>query len=242
MASTEGPDASGRKPRRSGGGLETGSSRTAREVLEAAKRIVAERGIAALTLDAVAEESGNYRSAIRYHYGDKAGLIAAVMDSTALTPVSTSLFATTMGVERGPERIAAHLAALKTVSGDREQYRLFWSLLPHILNEPDLRQKLDNLYDGYRRINEEALGAEARTPEDERRLLGLAALLTAVCDGLGLLACLGDDDGARPGQEGPLRDVVIDAAYEVMGEMLEAFVPQLTATEASQAREKEEPA
>ena len=242
MAATEGPGSSRRTRKAEDDGRPTRPSRTAAQVLEAAKRIVAERGIAALTLDAVAEESGTYRSAIRYHYGDKAGLIAAVMDSTALTPDTTPLFATTMGVEQGPERIAAHLTALKTVSADREQYRLFWSLLPHILSESDLRQKLDGLYDGYRQINSEALGGGARTPDDERRLLGLATLLTAVCDGLGLLACLGGDEEGRPGPAGPGRDAAVAAAYEVLGEMLEAIVPGLTAAEASKACEKEGPA
>ena len=57
-----------------GGELSAELPETARQVLEAARRIVSERGLAALTLDAVAEESGDYRSAIRYHFGDKAGL------------------------------------------------------------------------------------------------------------------------------------------------------------------------
>jgi len=213
---------------RGDGGLGAGLPPAARDVLDAAKRIVSERGLPALTLDAVAEESGTYRSAIRYHFGDKAGLVSAVMDSTALTPVSTPLFATVMGVEQGAGRIEAHMAALKTVSTDREQFRLFWSLLPHILSETDLRKKLDGLYDGYRRINTEALGVAARTADDERRLLGLATLLTALCDGLGLLECLGDDRDPRRASAGSSHDATIAAAYEVMGEMLEAYLPGLT--------------
>ena len=197
----------------------------ARDVLDAAKRIVSERGLSALTLDAVAEESGTYRSAIRYHFGDKAGLVSAVMDSTALTPVSTPLFAGVMGVTQGTGRVDAHMEALKTVSTDRDQFRLFWSLLPHILSETDLREKLDGLYDGYRHINTEALGVEARTAADERRLLGLGTLLTALCDGLGLLACLGDDRDPRRAAAGSSHDATIAAAYEVMGEMLEAYLP-----------------
>jgi AcrR family transcriptional regulator len=194
---------------------------------------VSERGLSALTLDAVAEESGVYRSAIRYHFGDKAGLVSAVMDSTALTPTSTPLFANVMGVEQGAGRIEAHVAALKTVSTDRDQFRLFWSLLPHILSDTDLRGKLDGLYDGYRRINTEALGVEVRTAADERRLCGVATLLTALCDGLGLLACLGDDREPRRASAGSSHEATIAAAYEVMGEMLEAYLPGLTSPPAA---------
>lgn len=222
--------------RQNEGALPAGLPRTAREVLDAAKRIVAERGLEALTLDAVAEESGNYRSAIRYHFGDKAGLVAAVMDSTALTPDTTSLFASVMDAGQGPERIEAHLAALERVSSDRDQYRLFWSLLPHILNDPELRRRLDGLYDGYRGINTESLGVEAGTPEDERRLMGLASLLTAVCDGLGLLACLGDASGTGGGVRARPQSEFVDAAYEALGEMLEAYLPKLDSRQREESR------
>jgi len=228
LARSESPRPAGRAERdRGDGGLGAELPPAARHVLDAAKRIVSEHGLSALTLDAVAEESGIYRSAIRYHFGDKAGLVSAVMDSTALTPISTPLFATVMGVDRGAGRVEAHMAALRTVSTDRDQFRLFWSLLPHILSDTDLRGKLDGLYDGYRRINTEALGVEARAAGDERRLLGLATLLTALCDGLGLLVCLGDDRDPGRASAGSSHDATISAAYEVMGEMLEAYLPGL---------------
>jgi len=228
LASSKAAPHSRNRQKEAEGGLQAELPRTAIEVLEAAKRIVAERGIEAVTLDAVAEESGNYRSAIRYHFGDKAGLISAVMDSTALTTVTTPLFATAMGVQQGRERIEAHLAALEAVSTNREQGRLFWSLVPQILSDTDLRHRLDALYDRYRRINIEALGVEARTPQDERRLLGLASLLTAVCDGLSLLASLSDEVGPDAECAPAPKAEIIHAAYEVLGELLETYVPTMT--------------
>ena len=237
MASTEGMPGHRRRREDAGGELSAELPVTARQVLEAARRIVSERGLAALTLDAVAEESGNYRSAIRYHFGDKAGLVSAVLDSTALTPVTTPLFAGAIGAEPGPARVGAHVAALKSVTNDREEFRLFWSLLPHILRDEELRGRLDHLYEDYRRINADALGVETPDASAERRLLGLVSLLTAVCDGLGLLGCLGDDEGSGVAQAKAPQADVIDAAYEVLGEMLEAYLPKLAAADGAAAAE-----
>jgi AcrR family transcriptional regulator len=216
-------DPSGTAPRGAVGGKGAELPVTAQRVLEAAKRIVAERGLSALTLDAVAQESGEYRSAIRYHFGDKAGLLAAIMDSTALSPATVPLFEAVGAAEAGRPRALAHVAALETVSADTEQFRLFWALLPHVLNDPVQRGRLGELYERYTRINREAFGVEAAGPDEERRLRGLARLLTAACDGLGLMTCLEDDGGGAT----PATD--ISAAWEVLGDMLEGYVTRCTA-------------
>ena len=201
---------------------------TARDVLEAAKRLVLRRGLPGLTLDAVAEESGQYRSAIRYHFGDKAGLVSAVLDSTALTPTTSNLFAAPSGLPAGPERIEAHMKALREVSVNREQFRIFWSLLPQMLRDPDLGNRLSALYKDYRHINRDALGARACTPEHERRVLGLVWLVTAVCDGLGLMACLCEDSEPVSERAEESCGSGIDAAYEVLGELLQDYLPTLS--------------
>jgi len=196
---------------------------TAQRVLEAARRIITERGLPALTLDAVAAESGEYRSAIRYHFGDKAGLLAAVMDSTALSPTTLPLFAAVSATGTERSRAAAHVAALRAVADDREQFRLFWALLPHMLNDPGLRTRLDGLYERYASINREAFAVAAASPRDERRLRGLARLLTAACDGLGLLMCLHDDQGDEAAGGAAWQEDV-GAAWEVLEEVLAEYV------------------
>jgi AcrR family transcriptional regulator len=197
---------------------------TAQRVLDAAKRIIADRGLSALTLDAVAEESGEYRSAIRYHFGDKAGLLAAIMDSTALSPTTMPLFQAVSTAGPGLPRAVAHVAALEAVSADTEQFRLFWALLPHVLTDPRLRVRLSTLYERYTSINREAFGVDAAGPDEERRLRGLARLLTAACDGLGLMACLEGDDW-----DGATQDADVGAAWEVLGEVLEEYVRRCAA-------------
>ena len=52
------------------------------EMIAAAERIVAERGLAAMSLRAVQTESGQKnKSAAHYHFGDREGLVRAVVDA-----------------------------------------------------------------------------------------------------------------------------------------------------------------
>lgn len=51
-------------------------------MIDAAERIVAERGLGAMTVRAVQESAGQAnKSAVQYHFGDRDGLIRAVLDS-----------------------------------------------------------------------------------------------------------------------------------------------------------------
>ena len=49
-------------------------------ILEAAKKILSERGYSKLTLQAVEEESGEYRALVAYYFGGKQGLIEAIVE------------------------------------------------------------------------------------------------------------------------------------------------------------------
>ncbi len=52
------------------------------QMLEAAERIVAESGFAAMTVSAVQQAAGQgNKSAVQYHFGDRDGLIRAVLDA-----------------------------------------------------------------------------------------------------------------------------------------------------------------
>src|SRR5450759_1317863 len=55
--------------------------RTAQKILDAATRLLAERGYEAVTLENVAAEAGVDKASIRYNFGNKAGLIIAVADA-----------------------------------------------------------------------------------------------------------------------------------------------------------------
>src|SRR5512139_425 len=54
---------------------------TAARILEAAKRVLSREGFRGLTFETIAGEAGENPALIRYHFGSKAGLLAALVDS-----------------------------------------------------------------------------------------------------------------------------------------------------------------
>ncbi len=54
---------------------------TAERILEAARRLLLRGGFEALRWDAIAAEAGRNKSAIKYYFGNKKGLILALVDS-----------------------------------------------------------------------------------------------------------------------------------------------------------------
>jgi AcrR family transcriptional regulator len=59
----------------------TGLPATAQRVLHAATRLLADRGYEAVTLENVAAEAGVNKASIRHNFGNKAGLLMAVVDA-----------------------------------------------------------------------------------------------------------------------------------------------------------------
>jgi len=194
--------------RTAGTGENDGSQRlpeTAERLVAAARRVLARDGFDALTVEAVAAESGEYRDAIRYYFGSKAGLVAAVVDSLAH---DQSLEA--MRKARTPSRDGAGIEAL--VDGDRRMaqdaggFRDFFELLPHVLKDEELRGRVAALYDWYRTVYLEGLSVETSSS----RLRLYASLMTAMTDGLALQKTL-DPEG-----------VELEALFSLWTEVLEA--------------------
>jgi AcrR family transcriptional regulator len=59
------------------------SDLTRERILEAAAELFAQRGYAGTGVDRLAERSGIAKTAIYYHFGNKEGLLAAVLDRAA---------------------------------------------------------------------------------------------------------------------------------------------------------------
>ena len=64
---------------------------SARQILSAALRVVKRSGLEALTLDTVARASGQPRSSVSYYFGDKHGLVVAVVDAAVAESASAYL-------------------------------------------------------------------------------------------------------------------------------------------------------
>jgi AcrR family transcriptional regulator len=168
-------------------------SPTARKLVAAARRLLARGGYEALTVEAVAAEAGAYRDSVRYYFGSKAAFIAAVVDSLSHDQ-SLSAGAEKQPAKGGDERVHGLIADDRRLVGDRAAFRDFFAILPHVVLDDELRERVAALYEWYRDLYVDGLGDA--TTVAEPRLRAFASLMVAMTDGLAVQKLL-DPDGVQ---------------------------------------------
>jgi AcrR family transcriptional regulator len=166
-------------------------SPTAQRLVAAARRLLARDGFAALTVEAVAAEAGAYRDSVRYHFGSKAAFIAAVVDSLAHDQ-SLSASREAKGLVSGGERVHGLVLGERDLVADRDGFRDFFAIFPHVLRDEDLRWRIAALYEWYRDLFVESLSGP--DDADGPRLRAVASLMSAMTDGLAVQKLL-DPEG-----------------------------------------------
>ncbi len=169
-----------------------GESPTARRILRAARDILAERGYAELTMTAISQVTGLNRALVSYHFGGKAGLLTALVDSLFQDP-EVGLVEEIRTTRDGPDRVEAFLDWQRRVSARDRTNRMLYELLPHALRDPEVRARFAEEYRVYREVDADCLGAAPREL-GEAELEALAAVSIAVVEGLGIQRAL-DPDG-----------------------------------------------
>ena len=170
---------------------------TARKLLEAARRLLERSGFQALSLEAIGREAGENKSLIWYHFGGKSGLLIALTDWLLyddLRDLQKKLEEMAPGEER-QRLVTTYSCELAT---DSESYRLFYALLPHLVDHRKSRRRLSELYSAYRVMN--ARGLSPNGDEGQARdARVMASMLVALTDGLAiqLLANPGSVDMER---------------------------------------------
>jgi AcrR family transcriptional regulator len=159
-------------------------SPTARRILAAARRVLARSGFKGLTLEAIAAEAGENKASIRYHFGNKAGLVGALADSV-VHDENIRLLRQLSKAGPGDDRVAILMEQHLRVVTNLRQYRLFFDLFPNLIRDPSLWPRMAELFDWYRELDIYALAPEA-DDELHDRLQLLTALTVAVCDGLAM--------------------------------------------------------
>ncbi len=157
---------------------------TAVRLLEAAKRVLSRDGLRGLTFETIAREAGENPALIRYHFGSKAGLVAALVDSV-MYQEAVGLIERLAAEPAGDSRRSALLALHEGLPEDTDAYRNFFEIVPHMLRDADLQPRLRGLFDWYRKLDAWALkdAGEAEAPPH----IGPMALLTvAIADGIAL--------------------------------------------------------
>ena len=135
-------------------------SPTAHGILDAARRLLVRDGFAALSLEKIAAEAGVPKSLIRYHFGNKAGLIE-VLVGALIHDANLGLKDELERTPAGGPRAARLLAAQRAMSADRRAFRVFYDVLPNALRDRKLRDRVARLYDRYRSLDAWALRAAA---------------------------------------------------------------------------------
>jgi AcrR family transcriptional regulator len=159
-------------------------SPTASRILEAAKLVLAREGFRGLTFETIAREAGENPALIRYHFGSKAGLLAALVDSV-LYQEATELVEHLTPLRAGDERREALLRLHEGLPDEVEAYRNFFELIPHILRDDELRPHLRSLFDWYRKLDAWAL-KDAGEKEPPAHVAPMALLTVAIADGIAL--------------------------------------------------------
>jgi AcrR family transcriptional regulator len=159
-------------------------SPTAAVILDAAKRVLERDGFAGLTFESIAREAREHPSLIRYHFGNKAGLITAVVDSV-LHLESVQVMEAVAAQPPGEARRHALFAMHREIARRLEAYRMYYDLIPPCLRDEALRARLKSLFEWYRDLDAWSLSPDG-DPVRIENLRSLSALTVALADGLAL--------------------------------------------------------
>ena len=169
-------------------GRDIAASPTALRILDAAKKILSERGYSKLTLQAIEEESGEYRALVAYYFGSKQGLVDALIDAL-MEAEDEALRERLAEIDEPGARVRALIDEQRQISADWRGFRAFYELLPHIMRDERLREVLAADYAKSRELDRQTLSAgrtaAARGRAGADKDLGrLAALSVAIVEGL----------------------------------------------------------
>jgi AcrR family transcriptional regulator len=181
-------------------------------ILAAAQRVLVAKGLSGLTLRAIAAESGENSAMVQYYFGNKEGLVKAMIDSVFRDDQDDAAAAIST-VDTG-DRLPRFVDGLRTISSSRS-FRVFFDVLPYALRNAGLRDRMARAYGSYRQIKRDWLRGEGEpSPREQEALLGVAELMTAVVDGLAIQEAIDDDFDMR-------------RAYAVLEFMLQRSLPEL---------------
>lgn len=201
----------------------------AREILYAAQRIIAEKGLNAVTFARLANESGKNAALISYYFGNKKGLLECVVESI-LHDECLEVANGVRGLSDEP-RVGSLISQLKKLAEAREPYVAFFELLVHSLRHDATRQRMVDMYRWYISINEEMLEVDKAQDAESRRLLrGVAKLLCAVGDGLAIQALIDPEVFA------------LEEPFDALEVLLAQVLPELLAAREDQGEPADHPA
>ncbi len=162
---------------------------TARRIVETTRRLLVERGYSELSLETIAAECGLNKTAVRYYFGNKAGLMEIVVD--AYVHENSAFIVDLTDAETRREQIHAFIEAKRTrVCENRNLQLAFFELLPNVLREGPYTERIAAMYEWLIKVYSDFYGGNGSGADS--RLRGLAQLLIAVTDGLSVQYAIDD--------------------------------------------------
>jgi AcrR family transcriptional regulator len=185
---------------------------TAQAILKAARELLTERGYHAITYNNVAAAARVDKGSISYNFGNKAGLLAAVVDSL----IHDECLALVEEAEQfsGEDRITHMIAGLKRITLAANAQRGWFDILPYAVRDDDLRTRMRALYEWFFAVNLRWLGIDPGAAHTDPYARGLTSVIAAATDGLAIQFGLGaqkDLDDAMA-----VFEVMLRAALEEM--------------------------
>ncbi len=155
---------------------------TARRLLEAARRLLERSGFRALSVQAIADEAGENKALIRYYFGDKNGLLVALVDWLMYDYLWEAWQRLAQLAGDRAELDLLIDGAAGAMLADRTSYMAYFDLLPHVLRDPGMARQLSELLKAYRDFNVRGFWGDRGDPPAV--IQDLAALTVALSDGL----------------------------------------------------------
>ena len=161
----------------------------ARKIVAAASQLLGKEGYDALTYERIAQLAGVNKSTIRYNFGSKSAVVAAVVDAMVHDGCNQLVDSLAdVGIE---ERVKGTVSGIGQMIEETEAFRGYFDILPHALREPELRDRILGLYRWWYVVNQEWLGLVGETSSADARLrLGVGQIIVALIDGLSIQAAL----------------------------------------------------
>ena len=174
-----------------------------RRLVRAAQRILRDEGWSALSVSAVTSAAGLDKAAVSYYFGDKAGLVSAMVEST-IYDENVDEIGRLAHLGEG-EDVLKVLLAQHRESACAPSVLAYFELVPHLMRDPGLSARLAGWSAWYRDVDAYALALYSGRSMSS--LADLATLAEALTDGISLQVA------ADP-------DVDLDAAYSVWADMV----------------------
>jgi len=201
------------QPQKSMLGMTRRNSSIAEQILDAAKRVLVRDGYEGLSFAAVAREAGVYTTAVPYYFGNRYGLITALVDSLTPKALLEGVAEQVTHVTSDRESIDMQMQAWRGMAADPEMPHVLIELLPHVVRDARLRETVAMMYRSYRDYDVSLFGMPPNAPAEKVR--ALASILIAVDDGLAIHGLLDADD------------VDFDTCYSVLSDLIDSYLEGL---------------